>query len=108
MVFWPYEKITTAHSELLKVLFLAPSVCGVLFLYAISREPLNGFALKTRKTRLVPRSDEIEGEGQRLKVKVTKDKKRHFSSLSAACVRFMFGNKTYLACSFNLVLIITV
>jgi len=40
------KKITTAHSELRKVLFLAPSVCDVLFLHAISREPLNGFALK--------------------------------------------------------------
>jgi len=36
--------IVTARSELSKVLFLAPSVCGFLsFVYEISREPLNGF-----------------------------------------------------------------
>jgi len=36
--------VVTARSELRKVLFLAPSVCGVFFVYEISREPLNGFA----------------------------------------------------------------
>ena len=39
-----YRMLVTARSELRKVLFLAPSVCGFLFVYEISREPLNGFA----------------------------------------------------------------
>jgi len=36
---------------------------------------------------LFPRLDEFEGQGQRSKVKVTMDKKRHFSALSSACMR---------------------
>ena len=36
----------------------------------------------TRKTCLVPRSDEFEGQGQRSKVKVTGNKKRHFRRVS--------------------------
>jgi len=35
---------------------------------------------------LVPRFDESEGQGQRSKVKIIRDKKRHFSVLSAAYV----------------------
>jgi len=35
--------IFTAHSELWKVLFLVPSVCGFLFVYEITQETLNGF-----------------------------------------------------------------
>ena len=45
----------------------------------------------TGKTCLIPRSEEFECQGQRSKVKVTRDKKRHFSALSAACVQFVFG-----------------
>jgi len=37
-------KLITARSEQRQVLFSAPSVCGFLFVYEISREPLNGFA----------------------------------------------------------------
>ena len=44
-----------------------------------------------RKTCLVPRSDGVEGQGQMSNAKVTRNKKRHFSALSAACVRFTFG-----------------
>ena len=36
--------IIIACSELRKVLFLAPSVCGFMFVCEISWEPLNGFA----------------------------------------------------------------
>jgi len=36
-----HDKIFTACSELQKVLFLAPSVCG-FFVYEISPEPTNG------------------------------------------------------------------
>ena len=107
---WPIEymplismstSFITAHSELHKVLFLAPWVCGFLFVYEISHEPLNGFAPNSQGDRvcLVPCSDEFEGRGQRSKVKVTRDKTA-FSVLSAACVRFMFG-KTSLAFSFS-------
>jgi len=46
----------------------------------------------------IPRLVEFECQGQISKVKVTRDKKQHFSALSAACVRFMFG-KTSLASS---------
>jgi len=41
---------------------------------------------------------EGQGQGQRSKVRVIRDKKRHFSALSADCMRFMFG-KTSLASS---------
>ena len=41
-------------------------------------------------------SDEFECRGQRSKVKVTRDTKRHFSALSAACGRFMFGQTSLL------------
>jgi len=41
---WMSYGIITTRSELWKVLFLAPSVCFFLFVYAISRESLNGFA----------------------------------------------------------------
>jgi len=91
-------------------------------------ERLNGFAPNSqgRLNCLVPRSDEFECQGQRSKVKVTRDKKKlstpvtsgsvqmvctrykqHASAadgtipslpgvISGACVRFMFG-KTSLA-----------
>jgi len=39
-----HPEIIAARSELRKVLFLAQSVCGFLFVYEIPREPLNGFA----------------------------------------------------------------
>jgi len=42
----------------------------------------------TRKTCLVPRWDEFEGQGQRSSTPGTKTA---FSALSAVCVRFMFG-----------------
>jgi len=45
------------------------------------------------KTCLVPRSDEFEGQGHQ-------GQKRHFSTLLAACIQFIFG-KTSLASSFN-------
>jgi len=49
---------------------------------------------------LAPRSDTFEGQGQRSKVNVTKDKNGIFSALSAACVRLMFG-KTSLAAGYK-------
>jgi len=74
--------IITARSELWKVLFLAPSVCGFfLFVYEISREPLNGFAPNSPGRRVwsfartnfnVSRS-KIKGQGHQ-------GQKRHFSA----------------------------
>ena len=75
----------TARSELCKVLFLALSVT-FLFVYEISREPLNGFAPNSHG-RLVRPSLE--------RVSMSRSK-----ALSAASVRFMCG-KTFLAYSLN-------
>jgi len=51
----------------------------LFFVYKMSREPLNGLAHKfTRKTFLVPRWDEFKGQGQRSRVKVSRDKKTTF------------------------------
>jgi len=54
----------TARSELRKVLFLALSVT-FLFVYEMSREPLNGFAPNSHMEDVFgPRSDDCEGQGQ--------------------------------------------
>ena len=60
-----YYSLFTARSELRKVLFLAPPVCVFCFLFVC--EILSGTAERicakfTRKTCLVPRSDEFEGQ----------------------------------------------
>jgi len=75
----------TALSELRKVLFLAPSVCGFLFVNEMSLETMNGFAPNShgRCVWSLP--------GTSLKVKVTRGQKTAFSALSAACMRFVFG-----------------
>jgi len=83
--------LITACSELHKVLFLALSVT-FLFVYEISPELLNGFAPNSHGRRVWSLTQTC------LKVKVTRDKKRHFSALLAAYMRFMFG-KTSLASS---------
>jgi len=67
--------IITALSELRKVLFLTPSVCGFFScVWNISGTAEQICAKFTRKTCLVRHSDEFEGQGQRSKVKVTRDK----------------------------------
>jgi len=68
-----------------------------LLAYEMSREPLNWFAPNSqgRRACLVPRSDDSECQGQG---QGHQGQRRHFSALSAACVRFMFG-KTSLAFS---------
>jgi len=53
--------------------------------YEISPEALNGFARNSHGRRVSSLT------WTSLKVKVTRDKKRHFSALLAACVQFMFG-----------------
>jgi len=89
----------TVVTALRKVLFLAPSVCWLLSVYEISREPLSGLAPNYGGRRV------WSFPGTSLKVKDSRStvkgqghhgQKRHFSALSEACVRFMFG-KTSLA-----------
>jgi len=85
--------VITACSELPKVLFLALSVT-FLFVYEISQQPLNGFAPNSQGrcvwslTRM-SLNVQVKSQGHQ-------GQKRHFSALSAACVRFVFG-KTSLA-----------
>jgi len=95
-------KVITACSELRKVLFLAQSVCGFLFVYEISWKPLNGLAPNSYGRRLWSLAHKsLKVKVWRSKVKVTRDKKWHFSALSAACMQFEF-DKTSLASSFIL------
>ena len=71
----------------------------VLFVYEISREPLDGFAPNSHGRRVWSLARES------LKVKVKgqghQGQKTAFSALSAACVRFVFG-KTSLAQAFRI------
>jgi len=58
--------------------------------YEISREPLNGFAPNSQGRRVLSiarKSVNVKVKGQRSRSPGTK---MAFSSLSAACVRFMF------------------
>jgi len=59
--------IITACSELQKVPFLAQSVCDFLFVYKISREPVQWICTRFTRRRLVlvPRVDEFEGQRSR-------------------------------------------
>jgi len=69
------------NTELRQVLFLAPPVCGFLFVYEISRKPLNGFAPNSRGRRvwsLARMSLKVKGKGEG-----HQGQKRHFSALSA-------------------------
>ena len=91
----------TALSELRKVLFLAPSVCGFLFVNEMSLETMNGFAPNShgRCVWSLP--------GTSLKVKVKRqrsrspgDKKRHFRPFRRpACGLCLVKHKFYLASS---------
>ena len=87
----------TAPSELRKVLFLAPLVYGFLFVYEISREPLNGFARNSQRKRVwsIARTClkvNVKGKGHR-------GQKAFFGPFG---VRFMFG-ETYLTSSLRLI-----
>ena len=92
-------------------------VCYFLFVTQISREPLKGFAPNSQERRVWSRARKSECQGQRSKVKITRDKKRAVHSghspqatssssgrdhsvTAGACVRFMFG-KTSLALVFS-------
>jgi len=83
--------VITACSELQKVLFLAPSVCG-FFVYEISLEPLNGFAPSSHRRHVLS----LARTSLKAKVKDQghQGQKRHFLAFSAACMWFMF-DKTY-------------
>ena len=68
-----------------------------LFVYEISREPLNGFAPNSQERRvwslaLTSLKVKVKGQGHH-------GQKRHFSAFWAAYVQFMFG-KTSLSSSF--------
>jgi len=90
----------TGGSELWQVLFLALSVTFVFVcVWNISGTAERICAQFTRNTCLVPRSDEFEDQGQMSKVKVTRDKKRHFMPFRRPACVWMFC-KTSLACSF--------
>jgi len=70
-----------------QVRFCFSAVCDFfilffLFAYEISREPLNGFAPNSQEDVLLLRLDEFECQGQRSKVKVTRDKKTRLALLS--------------------------
>jgi len=58
----------------------------VFFVYEISREPLNGFAPNSHEDVFGPSLDEFEGQAQRSKVKVAKDKNGSFGGLRAVYV----------------------
>ena len=83
--FYNYRMQWTAESSV-----LAPSVCDFLFVYIwnISGTAEQICAKFTRKTCLVRRSDEFEGQGQRSR---PPGQKPAFMSLSAPCMRFVFG-----------------
>jgi len=78
--------------------FGAVSLCFFACVWNISGTAERICAKFTRKTCLIPRSDdfwrsEVKGQGHQ-------GQRRHFSSLSVACVWFMFG-KTSLASSYG-------
>ena len=77
--------IFTVRSELRTVLFLALSVT-FLFVYEISREPLNGFAPNSQGRRIWS----LAWMSLNVKVKVQRSRspgiKTAFSALSVACV----------------------
>jgi len=79
--------------------FVFGAIIFFLFWYEIFRKPMKGFAPNSHGRRVWYTSLGRDWRS-RSKVKVTRDKKRHFSALSAA-LRFIFG-KTSLASSYVL------
>ena len=83
-----HHVVITARSELRKVLFLAPSVCGFLFVHEISRKPMNGFAPNSHGRRIWSLARKS------LKVKVKDQKSRSPGTVNGtfrSFRRFMFG-----------------
>ena len=82
-------------SELRKVLFLAPSVCGFLFVYMkYLGEPLNGFAPHSHGRRVWS----LAGTSLKVKVNGQGHQRQKATFFGRSCVRFMYG-KTSLASS---------
>ena len=80
-------KVITARSELRKVLFLTPSV-SFLFVYEMSRKPLNGFVPNSHGRRVWSLAHKkFEGQGQRSRSPETKTAFfGPFCDLHAVCV----------------------
>jgi len=83
--------VFTARSELRKVLFLAPSVCGFC-VWNISGSIERICAKFTRKTCLVPRTDELEGQGQTSSWTGTKGQNGSFGPFGGLCVVYVWKN----------------
>jgi len=88
-----YYRCFVACSELRKVLFLAPSVCGCLVCVrnnsGTAERICAEFTSHRRRVWSLARTSskvKVKGQGH-------PEQKRHFSALSAACVRFMFGER---------------
>jgi len=82
----------TARSKLRKVLLLAPSVCVFLFVYKISREPLNGFAPNSHGRRVWSPLGRVQGQRSKVKGQCHQGQKNGiFGPLGGLRVRFMFG-----------------
>jgi len=99
--FWTFYRRLVLNSCCCRTQWTAEgSVCGAVSLWSfvcvwnIPATAERICAKFTRKTCLVSRSDEFQGQRSRS----PGTKKRHFSAISAACVRFVFG-KTSLASS---------
>jgi len=79
--------VFTTRSELRKVVFLAPSVCGFLFVYEISRELLNRFVPNTHGRRvwsLTWTSLKVKGRGHQ------GQKNRIFQPFGSLCVVYVW------------------
>ena len=72
--------------------FLAPSVCFFVCVWNISGTAERSCAKFTRKTCVIPLSEEFEGQGQRSKVRVTRDKTGFSADISGTarpiCAKF--------------------
>jgi len=78
--------LVTARSELRKVLFWALSVIFILFVYEISREPLNGFAPNSHGRRvwsLARMSLNVKVKGQGHEGQISSPLKMHCNALAA-------------------------
>jgi len=78
-------------SEVRKVLCLAPSICVFLFVYEISREPLNGFAPNSHGKRvgsLARTSLKFKVKGQRFRSRGTKT--AFFGPFSGLCAVYVW------------------
>jgi len=73
------------------VRFCFGTVCDFLFVYEMPLELLNGFVPNSQRRRVWS----FTWASLNVKVKVTRDKKRHFLAILAVCVRFVFGKISF-------------